>query len=140
MAEVVEVNYRQVMPLPPSNTQSIEEPMQVITITASDPSREISQGYHEHNPQEAWLPITESRKGNTFFATFHLLCSGIGLQVLVLPLAFATLGWAWGIICLSLAFVWQLYTIFLLVRLHEPVPGIRYSRYLQLAIASFGVM
>jgi hypothetical protein len=98
MAEMVEVNYRQVMPLPPSKSQRIEEPMQVITITASDPSREIteftnSQVYHEHNPQEAWLPITESRKGNTFFATFHLLCSGIGLQVLVLPLAFATLGW-----------------------------------------------
>ncbi|GMY05340.1 lysine histidine transporter-like 8 [Fagus crenata] len=143
MAEMVEANYRKVMPLSPSNTQSLAELMQIITITgSSDPSRESTtstnlQGY-QHNPQEAWLPITESRNGNTFFATSHLLCSGIGMQALVLPVAFATLGWACGIICMSLAFVWQLYTIFLLVRLHEPVPGIRYSRYLQLAIASFG--
>ena len=45
---------------------------------------------------------------------------------------------AWAIICLSLAFVWQLYTIFILVGLHESVSGIRYSRYLQLAKVSFG--
>ncbi|KAB1207622.1 Lysine histidine transporter-like 8 [Morella rubra] len=93
---------------------------------------------NEQNPQEAWLPITESRNGNTFLVTFQILCSGIGMQALVLPVAFPALGWAWGIVCLSLAFVWQLYTIWLLVVLHESVPGIRYSRYLQLAIAAFG--
>jgi hypothetical protein len=98
MAEMVEANYRKVMPLSPSNTQSLAELMQIITITgSSDPSRESTtstnlQGY-QHNPQEAWLPITESRNGNTFFATSHLLCSGIGMQALVLPVAFATLGW-----------------------------------------------
>ena len=43
-----------------------------------------------------------------------------------------------AIICLSLAFVWQLYTIFILVGLHESVSRIRYSRYLQLAKVSFG--
>ncbi|KAL4616408.1 hypothetical protein ACB092_07G196900 [Castanea dentata] len=144
MAEMVEPNYRKVMPLPtsPSNTKTLGELMQVITIIDSDPSKDVTtsaslQGY-QHNPQEAWLPITESRNGNTFFAAFHLLCSGIGLQALLLPVAFATLGWAWGIICLSLAFAWQLYTIFILIRLHESVPGIRYSRYMHLAIVSFG--
>ncbi|XP_027361347.1 lysine histidine transporter-like 8 [Abrus precatorius] len=45
---------------------------------------------------------------------------------------------AWGSVCLSVAFVWQLYTIFLLVHLHESVPGIRHSRYLFLAMAAFG--
>lgn len=44
-------------------------------------------------PVEEWLPITESRKGNVYTATFHLLCSGIGLQVILLPAAFAALGW-----------------------------------------------
>ncbi|KAH8510442.1 hypothetical protein H0E87_008122 [Populus deltoides] len=100
-----------------------------------------SSGYlSEVNPQEAWLPITESRNGNTVTSVFHLLSSGIGIQALLLPVAFSTLGWAWGIICLSLAFTWQLYTIWVLVQLHESVPGIgtRYSRYLQLAIAAFG--
>lgn len=44
-------------------------------------------------PQDAWLPITESRKGNSYYSAFHTLCSGIGVQALVLPLAFTTLGW-----------------------------------------------
>lgn len=120
-------------------------------------------------PQEAWLPITESRNGNVFSAVVHLLSSGIGFQALLLPVAFAALGWLvfcqykcsifnimpclnklnvlvfifnvcrlWGIISLSLAFAWQLYTIWLLVQLAESVPGPRYSRYLLLAISAFG--
>lgn len=45
------------------------------------------------NPQEAWLPITESRNGNAFYVAFHTLCSGLGFQALLLPLAFTFLGW-----------------------------------------------
>lgn len=45
------------------------------------------------NPQDAWLPITESRNGNAYYAAFHTLCSGIGVQALVLPVAFTVLGW-----------------------------------------------
>nr|POF18100.1 lysine histidine transporter-like 7 [Quercus suber] len=137
------VYYRQVTALPPSSPNAIfpAELLQMTTIIDSDPSKSTKatnfQGC-QPNPQEDWLPITESRNGSTFSATFHLLCSGIGLQALLLPIAFASLGWAWGIICLPLAFVWQLYTIFILVGLHEPVYGIRYSRYLQLAKVSFG--
>ena len=99
MAEMVEPNYRKVMPLPasPSNTKTLGELMQMIIITDSDPSKDVTTSAslqrYQHNPQEAWLPITESRNGNTFFAAFHLLCSGIGLQALLLPVAFATLGW-----------------------------------------------
>ncbi|KAJ8767003.1 hypothetical protein K2173_012512 [Erythroxylum novogranatense] len=91
------------------------------------------------DPQEAWLPITESRNGNKYYAAFHCLCSGIGIQALVLPVAFTVLGWAWGVICLTLAFLWQLYTLYILVQLHEsPEHGVRYSRYMQLASATLG--
>lgn len=45
----------------------------------------------------------------------------------------------WAITCLTLAFAWQLYTLWLLVRLHEPVAGgVRYSRYMHLATTVFG--
>lgn len=46
---------------------------------------------------------------------------------------------SWGVICLTLAFIWQLYTLYLLVQLHEsPETGIRYSRYMQISSATFG--
>nr|XP_004292279.2 PREDICTED: lysine histidine transporter-like 8 [Fragaria vesca subsp. vesca]XP_011458072.1 PREDICTED: lysine histidine transporter-like 8 [Fragaria vesca subsp. vesca] len=92
----------------------------------------------ELNPQDAWLPLTESRKGTIYSTTFHLLCSGLGIQALLLPVAFATLGWAWGIICLSIVCSWKFYTMSLLVRLHESDSGIRYSRYVHLAVTAFG--
>ncbi|XP_023751275.1 lysine histidine transporter-like 8 [Lactuca sativa] len=106
--------------------------------TIPEPDSEDGRSGINKQPEE-WLPITQSRKGNSWTATFHLLCSGIGTQTLSLPLAFVYLGWFWGILCLCVAFVWQLYTIGLLVSLHESVPGTRYSRYLQLSIAAFGV-
>ncbi|XP_028234647.1 lysine histidine transporter-like 8 [Glycine soja] len=90
------------------------------------------------DPQDDWLPITESRKGNAYYAAFHVLSSGIGFQALVLPLAFTTLGWTWGVICLCVAFTWQLYTLWLLIQLHESDSGLRHSRYLRLAMAAFG--
>ncbi|GAV68001.1 Aa_trans domain-containing protein [Cephalotus follicularis] len=88
--------------------------------------------------QDSWLPITESTDGNACYSAFHTLNSGIGIQALVLPFAFTALGWTWGIVCLSLAFVWQLYTLWLLIQLHESVSGTRYSRYLILSMAAFG--
>ncbi|KAL2489395.1 Lysine histidine transporter-like 8 [Forsythia ovata] len=91
------------------------------------------------DPQDAWLPITESRNGNSFYAAFHTLCAGIGIQALVLPVAFTILGWTWGIICLTVAFLWQLYTFWVLTNLHESTEnGIRYSRFIQLFSATFG--
>ncbi|KAI5315175.1 hypothetical protein L3X38_044351 [Prunus dulcis] len=122
----------QVIPITTSNPTSEEDGADYIASSAAD------WGGGELNPQDAWLPLTESRNGNTISATFHLLCSGIGIQALLLPVALATLGWAWGIICLSLAFSWQLYTIWLLVHLHESDSGTRYSRYLDLAMTTFG--
>ncbi|KAF5751030.1 hypothetical protein HS088_TW02G00040 [Tripterygium wilfordii] len=91
------------------------------------------------DPEDAWLPITESRNGNAYYAAFHTLCSGIGFQALALPVAFTILGWAWGVIILTLTFIWQLYTLYILVQLHEShETGMRYSRYLQLCNSTFG--
>ncbi|OMO85478.1 Amino acid transporter, transmembrane [Corchorus olitorius] len=119
----------------------------LMTPVASPMKKAIAsmQGYLEEvgqftklDPQEAWLPITESRNGNAYYSAFHTLSSGIGFQALLLPLAFITLGWVWGVICLSLAFIWQLYTLWLLIQLHESESGMRYSRYLRLSMAAFG--
>ncbi|KAI5061071.1 hypothetical protein GOP47_0023576 [Adiantum capillus-veneris] len=90
------------------------------------------------NPQDAWLPITESRTGNAYYAAFHNLNAGIGFQGLLLPFAMFSLGWTWGLISLVIAYIWQLYTMWILIRLHEATPGVRYSRYVQLAQAAFG--
>jgi amino acid permease len=45
---------------------------------------------------------------------------------------------SWGIVALTIAYVWQLYTLWILVKLHEAVPGRRYNRYVELAQAAFG--
>ncbi|GMI70547.1 LYS/HIS transporter 7 [Hibiscus trionum] len=109
-------------------------PLEIITVKDT-PVASAPPGVVE---LESWLPLTESRNGTTFSAVFHLLCSGIGFQALLLPAAFSSLGWAWGTICLSIAYTWQLYTTWLLVDLHEPVPGSRCSRFVRLSIIAFG--
>lgn len=45
------------------------------------------------NPRDAWLPVTESRNGNMYYAAFHTLNSSIGFQAIFLPVAFVSLGW-----------------------------------------------
>lgn len=68
--------------------KSEQQTQQVITIEL-----ETSVEDEESNPADAWLPITESRKGNSFTSASHLLCSGIGIRTLLLPIAFLPLGW-----------------------------------------------
>lgn len=47
---------------------------------------------------------------------------------------------AWGTIGLIVTFLWQLYTLWILVNVHEsPETGMRYSRYLQLSTFTFGM-
>ncbi|KAL8098389.1 hypothetical protein AgCh_031227 [Apium graveolens] len=88
-----------------------------------------------------WLPMTESRQGGALSATFLLICSGMGLQSFALPVALVSLGWYWGIISFTIGYLWQLYTTWLLVDLHESVPpGIRYSRFMHLSVAAFAVI
>lgn len=43
------------------------------------------------NPQDAWLPIVESRNGNGFCAAFDNLNTDVGFKALVLPFAFGFL-------------------------------------------------
>jgi hypothetical protein len=162
-----------------SPLRAVASPLRAMATPLASPVRKAVAGVREcleevghitrlADPRDAWLPITESRSGNAYYAAFHNLSSGIGFQALVLPTAFASLGWCvasfmfarwsllaqmgydvllfrfllcrtWAIICLTLAFGWQLYTLWLLVRLHEPVAGAtRYSRYMHLATTVFG--
>lgn len=102
MEEVdVETNSRRDLPQDVSYNfiRNLSESSQVIPITTSPPGKDSIRpadewSVHEFNdPQDAWLPITESRKGNTYLSTFHVLSSGIGVQALLLPLAFSTFGW-----------------------------------------------
>uniref|UniRef100_A0A5B6ZQ55 Amino acid transporter transmembrane domain-containing protein n=1 Tax=Davidia involucrata TaxID=16924 RepID=A0A5B6ZQ55_DAVIN len=129
---------------PPSKTPKTPRTPRLLSLTPrfitplGSPIRKALH-FTKLDPQDAWLPITESRNGNAYYAAFHTLCSGIGIQALILPVAFTILGWTWGIICLTVAFVWQLYTLWLLVQLHESIEtGMRYSRYLQLFSLTFG--
>ncbi|KAL9244824.1 hypothetical protein vseg_018548 [Gypsophila vaccaria] len=93
---------------------------------------------NDDNEIEAWLPITESRNGNVWSCVCHLVSSGIGMQAFMLPLAIATLGWGWGITLFTLGFIWQLYTRWLLIQLHESESRVRYSRFIHVAMVAFG--
>ncbi|KAJ6368895.1 hypothetical protein OIU78_001294 [Salix suchowensis] len=139
MGEVVDANSTPVTPRPASVAPT--PPISAPPSQFHSPSFPIRRALQltRLDPEDAWLPITESRNGNAWYAAFHCLCSGIGFQALVLPVAFTVLGWAWGIITLTVAFAWQLYTLYLLVQLHENTEtGVRYSRYLQIMSANFG--
>ncbi|XP_072987418.1 lysine histidine transporter-like 8 [Typha latifolia] len=150
VAEVPAISPTPPVSAPPSQIQSPSMPRtsRITTTPLASPMKKAimsMRGHLEevghltkHDPRDAWLPITESRNGNAYYAAFHALSSGIGFQALVLPVAFTFLGWTWGVLSLSLAFIWQLYTLWLLIQLHESAPGTRYSRYLHLANTVFG--
>ncbi|KAL0726043.1 hypothetical protein Bca4012_022136 [Brassica carinata] len=81
--------------LDPESQESCGSPSFMSHTLSKDPqptSGDDDGGDAGRIPLEEWLPITESRNGNVFTATFHLLCSGLGFQVLLLPAAFAALG------------------------------------------------
>ncbi|KAL2654164.1 hypothetical protein R1flu_022292 [Riccia fluitans] len=90
------------------------------------------------NPRDAWLPVTESRNGNVFYAAFHTLNASVGFQSLFLPVAFMYLGWTWGSVALAIAFMWQMYSTYLLIKMHESVPGKRLNRFIEIAQEAFG--
>lgn len=68
----------------PSNSSELSE---------SDSTPVFQHQQNQQHPKDEWLPITESRNGNAYYAVFHILNSNIGFQALMLPVAFATLGW-----------------------------------------------
>ncbi|WCJ32772.1 Lysine histidine transporter-like 8 [Euphorbia peplus] len=89
--------------------------------------------------QKDYCIVDQSDNEKKYYAAFHILCSGIGVQALVLPTAFTYLGWKWGIIILSIGFLWQFYTLWLLIQLHECYEtGMRYSSYLRLITSAYG--
>lgn len=100
MGEVAAESFIDQLPLHQTATKDPNDDQQLQVITVE--SRSMSTGFNglsndgvvgELNPVDAWLPITESRNGNIFYAVFHLISSGIGSQALLLPVAFAALGW-----------------------------------------------
>lgn len=88
-----ELSLQVIISAAPSSMREMESDAPGATMEVYDSSDSSGFGFDEVNPQEAWLPITESRNGNTVTSVFHLLSSGIGIQSLLLPLAFSTLGW-----------------------------------------------
>lgn len=95
-SEIALLNYSDASLKPPLSPLLIH--IDPLTPTSSSPSEahpSPSSQLHqqEQHPKDAWLPITESRNGNAFSAAFHVLNSNIGFQALMLPVAFATLGW-----------------------------------------------
>lgn len=88
VAESTVASPSQVMPILDHEASSLEASDTIIVMPPED------DGFSgELDPQDRWLPVTESRNGSTLTAAFHLLCSGIGIQALLLPAAFVSLGW-----------------------------------------------
>ncbi|PWA42986.1 amino acid transporter, transmembrane domain-containing protein [Artemisia annua] len=83
------------------------------------------------DPNDAWLPITESRNGNAYYAAFHTLCAGIGFQALVLPVAFTILG------CVHITVIHYEFTS---ISDEDTQSGCATIDALQLAYAAFGEM
>ncbi|KAD4888705.1 hypothetical protein E3N88_20778 [Mikania micrantha] len=117
--------------------------MELISIPASPtPEIQTPSGLRSPRPMSkeggksstAWTPTS-------FISPRFLSPIGTPMKrvlALVLPVAFSLLGWSWGIVSLTIAYFWQLYTLWILVQLHEAVPGKRYNRYVELAQAAFG--
>ncbi|XP_027348463.1 lysine histidine transporter-like 5 [Abrus precatorius] len=81
---------------------------------------------------ENWLPITASRKAKWWYSTFHNVTAMVGAGVLGLPYAISQLGWIPGIAAIVVSWLVTFYTLWLLVEMHELVPGKRFDRYYEL--------
>ncbi|ONK67095.1 uncharacterized protein A4U43_C06F15640, partial [Asparagus officinalis] len=120
--------------------------------------QDIHYLYNTHSPHEiatvatmvstSILPksadIANELKGATpraakwWFATFHSVTAMVGAGVLSLPYAMAHLGWGPGSVALILSWSITLYTIWLMIELHECIPGRRFDRYRDLGQHAFG--
>jgi len=93
-SEIALLNYSDATFKPPLSPLLIHiDPLTPSDSSPSDSSPTSQHHQHNQHPKDAWLPLTESRNGNAFYAAFHVLNSNIGFQALMLPVAFATLGW-----------------------------------------------
>ncbi|KAF8013164.1 hypothetical protein BT93_I1138 [Corymbia citriodora subsp. variegata] len=92
----------------------------------------------EQRAIDGWLPITSSRDAKWWYSTFHNVTTMVGAGMLGLPYAMAELGWGPGVAVLVLSWIITLYTLWLMVEMHEMVPGRRFDRYNELAQYAFG--
>ncbi|KAE8729722.1 hypothetical protein F3Y22_tig00003403pilonHSYRG00082 [Hibiscus syriacus] len=91
------------------------------------------------DPHDAWLPITESRNGNPYSSAFHSLFRDWNSS----PCSPCCLYNSWVVLGnhnLDFSLQWQLYTLYLLLQLHESTEtGMRYSKYMQLCSVTLDV-
>ncbi|CAN0896444.1 Lysine histidine transporter-like 5 [Linum grandiflorum] len=85
-----------------------------------------------------WLPITASREAKWWYSAFHNVTAMVGAGVLGLPFAMSQLGWTAGLIAIVMSWLITLYSLWLLVEMHELVPGRRFDRYHELGQHAFG--
>ncbi|RWV97089.1 hypothetical protein GW17_00040151, partial [Ensete ventricosum] len=78
------------------------------------------------------------RGAKWWYATFHNVTAMVGAGVLSLPYAMAHLGWGPGTLALVVSWCITLYTLWLMIQLHECVPGTRFDRYSDLGQYAFG--
>jgi hypothetical protein len=76
-------------PLRAMAASPLASPLKKAVASVRDCLEEVGNITRLADPRDAWLPITESRSGNAYYAASHNLSSGIGFQALVLPEAFA---------------------------------------------------
>ncbi|TVU14162.1 hypothetical protein EJB05_37609 [Eragrostis curvula] len=81
---------------------------------------------------------TTSRRAKWWYVTFHNVTAMVGAGVLSLPYAMAHLGWGPGAVALLASWGITLYTLRLLIELHECVPGVRFDRYRDLGVHALG--
>lgn len=81
----------------------------------------------EHRPAASW-----------HHAAFHTVTAVVGAGVLGLPHAFSFLGWAAGLLLLTLLCGFSIYTSYLLAALHEAPGGERLNTYREMGAAILG--
>ncbi|KAG6502896.1 hypothetical protein ZIOFF_035185 [Zingiber officinale] len=74
------------------DTQQLASPMRKVVVSMRGYLEEIGH-LTKLDPQDTWLPITESRNDNAYYSAFHTLTSGIGFQALILSVAFTYLSY-----------------------------------------------
>ncbi|KAJ1271364.1 hypothetical protein BS78_06G123400 [Paspalum vaginatum] len=78
------------------------------------------------------------RRAKWWYVTFHNVTAMVGAGVLSLPYAMAHLGWGPGTVALVASWAITLYTLRLLIELHECVPGVRFDRLRDLGAHALG--
>jgi len=94
----------------------------------------------------AYDAITENRSGTTASVCYHNVTAMVGAGVLGLPSTLTYMGWAPGVLAVVISLVISWYTFYVLIQLHEEVPGgaqegmpiKRYNHYQHLAQRALG--